>query len=221
MKKRLFILVPVFALLICAITPFTALAYTTPNADIMYSIASEEGWDASKAVALQTNDGEYWLLKLSGATYSYDSNSKKLHAQINYSLGKVEVMKFDSKNPYTKHSSASWSLNNVDSGDSVTACTVLGTKATIYKWDSTKNTANKDEVFMKAGSASATQPTDPTNPETPGTQHLKVSSSITSKQLSGVMSELVATLPTVLPVLVTFLAIRKAIAFTLATLRSA
>ena len=221
MKKRLIIIAPIIAVIICAITPFTALAYTTPNADIMYAIASEEGWDASKAVALQTNDGEYWLLKLSGATYSYDSNSKKLHAQINYSLGKVEVMKFDSKNPYTKHSVTKWDMNNVDTGDQITTCTVLGTKATIYKWDSTKNTANKDEVFMKAGSVSATQPTDPGKPETPGTQHLKVSSSITSKQLSGVMTELAATLPTVLPVLVTFLAIRKAIAFTLATLRSA
>lgn len=221
MKKRLFIIAPIIAVIICAITPFTAFAYTTPNADIMYAIAADDGWDASNAVALVTNDGEYWLLRLNRATFSYDSNDKRLHAQISYSLGQVEIMKFDSKNPYTKHSTASWSLNNVDTGDSKTYCTVLGTKATIYKWDSTNNTANKDEVFMKAGSASATQPTDPTNPETPGTQHLKVSSSITSKQLSGVMSELVATLPTVLPVLVTFLAIRKAIAFTLATLRSA
>lgn len=221
MKKRLIIIAPIIAVIICAITPFTALAYTTPTADIMYAIAEEEGWDASNAVALVTSSGEYWLYRLDRSTFSYDKDSGKLHAQISYSLGHPEIIKFDSKNPYTKHSTESWSLNNVDSGDSATSCTVLGTKATIYKWDSTKNTANKDQVFMKAGSASATQPTDPTNPETPGTQHLKVSSSITSKQLSGVMSELVATLPTVLPVLVTFLAIRKAIAFTLATLRSA
>lgn len=221
MKKRLIIIAPIIAVIICAITPFTALAYTTPNADIMYAIAAEEGWDASNAVALHTNEGEYWLMRLSRATYSYDSSSNKLHAQITYSLGNVQIMKFDSRNPYSKHTEANWDMNNVDTGDQVINCTVLGTKTTIYKWDSAKNTANKNEVFMKAGSASATQPTDPINPETPGTQHLKVSSSITSKQLSGVMSELVATLPTVLPVLVTFLAIRKAIAFTLATLRSA
>ena len=218
MKKRLFILIPVFALLICAITPFTALAYTTPTADIMYRIANAEKWDASKAVALQTNDGEYWLLKLSGATYSYDSKSKKLHAQINYSLGKVEVMKFDSRNPYTTHSVIKWDMNNVNTGDQITNCTVLGSKVTIYEYDSAAGAANKDKVFLKVG---ATVTPTPADPVAPTTSHSKVFSSIDSLKLQNILNELVSTLPISLPVFVTFLAIRKAIAFTLATLRSA
>lgn len=218
MKKRLFILVPVFALLICAITPFTALAYTTPTADIMYRIANAENWDSSKAVALQTNDGEYWLLRLSGATYSYDSSANKLHGQIDYSLGTVEIMKFDSRNPYTTHSTHSWKLNNSGKGDSITNCTVLGSKVTIYEFDSATGAANKEKVFLKVG---ATVTPTPAEPGAPTTSHSKVFSSIDSLKLQNILSELVATLPISLPVFVTFLAIRKAIAFTLATLRSA
>lgn len=44
---------------------------------------------------------------------------------------------------------------------------------------------------------------------------------ITSTMLEGVLAEITAVLPTVLPVMITFLAIRKGISFVIGMLRSA
>lgn len=44
---------------------------------------------------------------------------------------------------------------------------------------------------------------------------------ITSTMLEGVLAEITAVLPTILPVMITFLAIRKGISFVIGMLRSA
>ena len=48
-----------------------------------------------------------------------------------------------------------------------------------------------------------------------------VSSVITEEMLTGVLDELIACLPTVIPVAITFMGIRKAIGFVFSTLRRA
>ena len=73
----------------------------------------------------------------------------------------------------------------------------------------------ENSVFMPSGTEK------PATPETPGQKpSLSLSSSITSKILSPVLTEVVAILPVLLPVFLTFLAIRKGIAFTLTMLRN-
>ncbi len=57
--------------------------------------------------------------------------------------------------------------------------------------------------------------------ENSGTSTTQLSSIVTSSMLNGVLSEIIGLLPTVLPVMIGFVAIRKGISFVLNMLHSA
>lgn len=78
---------------------------------------------------------------------------------------------------------------------------------------------NGDLVFQK-GTSQSPNPNPETPPLTPGSNTLSTMFNKNSAMLNGVFQEIVALLPLLLPVLITFLAIRKGIKFTLQTLRS-
>lgn len=88
-----------------------------------------------------------------------------------------------------------------------------GTKSGLTPHYSNYDFDNAGETFT---------PTPPAGPGPAGTRPEVVLGPIVKKtELSGVLSELVAVLPILLPVLITFIAIRKGIKFILATLRAA
>lgn len=88
-----------------------------------------------------------------------------------------------------------------------------GTKSGLTPHYSNYDFDNAGETFT---------PTPSAGPRPAGTRPEVVLGPIVKKtELSGVLSELIAVLPILLPVLITFIAIRKGIKFILATLRAA
>lgn len=74
-------------------------------------------------------------------------------------------------------------------------------------------------VLFQQGTIQSPNPTTPDS-STPGSNTLSTMFNKNSAMLNGVLQEIIALLPLLLPVLITFLAIRKGIKFTLQTLRS-
>ena len=215
MKKKLFILVPLFALIICAITPLTAFAVVQPTGKTAYTVAKDYGLTKGHDVVFKSGDDYYILCCPSSVTFGSVNSIiyGKVNSDINY-----YVYKFDKNNVYKKPTQSNMGyiqskdgIKNIKSFNSIMFSTV-----NIYDVSNNEGTLSlENSVFFKAGTEK------PANPETPGQKpSLGLSSSITSKILSPVLTEVIAILPVLLPVFLTFLAIRKGIAFTLTMLRS-
>lgn len=215
MKKKLFIFVPLFALIICAITPLTAFAVVQPTGKTAYTVAKDYGLTKGHDVVFKSGDDYYILCCPSSVTFGSVNSILygKVNSDINYS-----VYKFDNNNVYKKpvrsnmgYIQSKDGLKNIKSFNSIMYSTV-----NIYNVTDTNGTLSlENSVFFKAGTEK------PATPETPGQKpSLSLSSSITSKILSPVLTEVVAILPVLLPVFLTFLAIRKGLQFTLTMLRN-
>lgn len=215
MKKKLFILVPLFALIICAITPLTAFAVVQPTGKTAYTVAKDYGLTKGHDVVFKSGDDYYILCCPSSVTFG--SVNSILYGKVNSDIN-YYVYKFDSNNVYKKPVQSNMGyiqskdgIKNIKSFSSIMYSTV-----NIYDVTNNEGTLSlENSVFFKAGTEK------PANPETPGQKpNSTLSSSITSKILSPVLTEVVAILPVLLPVFLTFLAIRKGIAFTLTMLKS-
>lgn len=215
MKKKLFILVPVFALIICALTPLTAFAVVQPTGKTAYTVAKDYGLTKGHDVVFKSGDDYYILCCPSSVTFG--SVNSILYGKVNSDIN-YYVYKFDSNNVYKKPVQSNMGyiqskdgLKNIKSFNTIMYSTV-----NIYNVIDTNGVLSlENSVFTQAGTEK------PANPGTPGQKPSStLSSSITSKILSPVLTEVVAILPVLLPVFLTFLAIRKGIAFTLIMLRS-
>lgn len=215
MKKKLFILVPVFALIICALTPLTAFAVVQPTGKTAYTVAKDYGLTKGHDVVFKSGDDYYILCCPSSVTFG--SVNSILYGKVNSGIN-YYVYKFDNNNVYKKPAQSNMGyiqskdgIKNIKSFSSIMYSTV-----NIYDVSNNEGTLTlENSVFTQAGTEK------PANPGTPGQKpSLGLSSSITSKILSPVLTEVVAILPVLLPVFLTFLAIRKGIAFTLTMLRS-
>lgn len=215
MKKKLFILVPVFALIICALTPLTAFAVVQPTGKTAYTVAKDYGLTKGHDVVFKSGDDYYILCCPSSVTFG--SVNSILYGKVNSDIN-YYVYKFDSNNVYKKPVQSNMGyiqskdgLKNIKSFSSIMYSTV-----NIYNVTDTDGVLSlENSVFTQAGTEK------PANPGTPGQKPSStLSSSITSKILSPVLTEVVAILPVLLPVFLTFLAIRKGIKFTLTMLRN-
>lgn len=215
MKKKLFILIPLFALIICAITPLTAFAVVQPTGKTAYTVAKDYGLTKGHDVVFKSGDDYYILCCPSSVTFG--SVNSILYGKVNSDIN-YYVYKFDNNNVYKKPAQSNMGyiqskdgIKNIKSFSSIMYSTV-----NIYDVSNNEGTLTlENSVFTQAGTEK------PANPGTPGQKpSLGLSSSITSKILSPVLTEVVAILPVLLPVFLTFLAIRKGIAFTLTMLRS-
>ena len=215
MKKKLFILVPFFALIICALTPLTAFAVVQPTGKTAYTVAKDYGLTKGHDVVFKSGDDYYILCCPSSVTFG--SVNSILYGKVNSDIN-YYVYKFDNNNVYKKPAQSNMGyiqskdgIKNIKSFSSIMYSTV-----NIYDVSNNEGTLTlENSVFTQAGTEK------PANPGTPGQKpSLGLSSSITSKILSPVLTEVVAILPVLLPVFLTFLAIRKGIAFTLTMLRS-
>lgn len=77
-----------------------------------------------------------------------------------------------------------------------------------------------DVLVFQKGTSQSPNPNPPTPPSASDSNILSTIFNKNSEMLKGVLTEIVALLPLFLPVLISFLAIRKGIKFTLRTLRS-
>jgi len=215
MKKKLFILVPVFALIICALTPLTAFAVVQPTGKTAYTVAKDYGLTKGHDVVFKSGDDYYILCCPSSVTFGSVNSILygKVSSDINY-----YIYKFDNNNVYKKPTQSN--MGYIQPKDSIknikSFTTILYSTVNIYDVSNNEGTLSlENSVFFKAGTEK------PANPVTPGHKPSStLSSSITSKILSPVLTEVIAILPVLLPVFLTFLAIRKGIKFTLTMLRS-
>lgn len=133
--------------------------------------------------------------------------------------GDYVCLKFDNDNVYSKPTIVAKDndcVYGIGQGNGLTEANLLTNTVDSY-YDITG--LNGDKLFTQGTNPSPT----PTNPSPNPTPDLNTLSTSLSKvfQTSGmILQEIVALLPILLPVLVTFLAIRKGIRFTLQTLRS-
>lgn len=215
MKKKLFILVPLFVLIIAAVTPLTAFASVEPTGKTAYTVAKDYGLTKGHDVVFKSGDDYYILCCPSSVTFG--SVNSILYGKVNSDIN-YYVYKFDNNNVYKKPTQSNMGyiqskdgLKNIKSFNIIMYSTV-----NIYNVTDTNGVLSlENSVFMPSGTEK------PANPETPGHKpNSTLSSSITSKILSLVLTEVVAILPVLLPVFLTFLAIRKGIKFTLTMLRS-
>lgn len=224
------IMIAVFSFGTCA----TAYAYTGyPNSfdkasSIFYSYYSKDMPDA-KPVALVNFDGKTYLIvdKAVGnralsnliffkgfdfetlgnfwhplvIEFSYDNCYSKPTIKYDGITGSYGDLKIDS--------SLGFNIKNFNSGK----FSFLYSVVDVYDYDG-------NVVFQK-GTSQSPNPNPETPPLTPGSNTLSTMFNKNSAMLKGVLNEILALLPLLLPVLISFLAIRKGIKFTLQTLRSA
>lgn len=215
MKKKLFILVPLFVLIIAAVTPLTAFASVEPTGKTAYTVAKDYGLTKGHDVVFKSGDDYYILCCPSSVTFG--SVNSILYGKVNSDIN-YYVYKFDNNNVYKKPTQSN--MGYIQSKDGIKNIksfnSIMYSTANIYDVTDNEGTLTlENSVFMPSGTEK------PATPETPGQKpSLSLSSSITSKILSPVLTEVVAILPVLLPVFLTFLAIRKGIAFTLTMLKS-
>ena len=217
MKKKLFILVPVFALIICALTPLTAFAVVQPTGKTAYTVAKDYGLTKGHDVVFKSGDDYYILCCPSSVTFG--SVNSILYGKVNSDIN-YYVYKFDKNNVYKKPVQSNMGyiqskdgLKNIKSFSSIMYSTV-----NIYDVSNNEGTLSlENSVFLKRGTSQSATP----NPSPEPTQNSKLTSTISSTILSPILSEVIAILPTLLPVLVEFIAIRKGLAFILQMLRNA
>lgn len=233
MKNKLKIFLCVVMILIFSFgTCATAYAYTGypssfDNASsIFYSYYSNDMPDA-KPVALVNFDGKTYLIVDKAVGNRALSNLIFFKGSDFETLGNFWhplVIEFSYDNCYSKptikydgttgsygdikiNSSLGFNIKNFNSGKFSFIYSVVD----VYDYDG-------NVVFQKGTSQSP----NPTTPDSsiPGSNTLSTMFNKNSAMLNGVLQEIIALLPLLLPVLITFLAIRKGIKFTLQTLRS-
>lgn len=134
--------------------------------------------------------------------------------------GDFVCLKFDDDNVYSKPSIVSKDndcVYGIGQGNGLTEANLLTNTVDSY-YDITG--LNGDKLFTQGTSPSPT-PTNPSPNPTPASNTLSTSLSKVFQTSGTILQEIVALLPILLPVLVTFLAIRKGIRFSLKTLRTA
>ncbi len=214
MKKKLFILVPLFVLIIAAVTPLTAFASVEPTGSVAYNVAKDYGLIKNGCVIYKSGN-DYFLI-------TFNANVK-LGYKDGYLYGKASsdankfTYKFNSSNVYAKPTQVGtgYILKSTGFTTVQTVGTLMYSDVDIYNVND-DSTGFADSVFLKRGTSQSVTP----NPSPEPTQNSKLTSTISSTILSPILSEVIAILPTLLPVLVAFIAIRKGIAFTLTMLKS-
>lgn len=223
-------------ILLCAVMIFvfsfgtcaTAYAYTGPPTSLDMAVSIYNSYDYPVKLNpvfyyYSPNDNDYFLFLLGNRgvskgyvqyTTAYGSDG----ISTNSASGKWQLYKFDHNNCYAKPILVAQDLDDVygstvDCGLDLENIkkNIIGSYYDVLDYEGTK-------VFLKGTKPSP----NPTNPDisTPGSNTLSTMFNKNSAMLKGVLNEIVALLPLLLPVLISFLAIRKGIRFTLQTLRS-
>lgn len=146
---------------------------------------------------------------------SYGDNGNSIDFKVNDK--NLYVFTFDKSNCYSKPTV--WKASNVWMSVPYGLNKDNISKRIIQSYKTILAVDGKTVLFQQG----TTQSPNPTNPDSTiqGSNILSNLLNKNSTMLKGVLNEIIALLPLLLPVLITFLAIRKGIRFTLQTLRSA
>lgn len=177
----------------------------------------------SVPVFFYTTDNKGPALLFLPDNYSSDTIKVDKYGQnfgLDFSLGTrtMYVFTFDKLNCYSKptmwHASNVWMTVPFGLNKDNASERIIQSYKTILDVDGTT-------VLFQQGTNPSPNPNPETPPSTPGSNSLSNILNKNSGMLKGVLNEIIALLPLLLLVLISFLAIRKGIKFTLQTLRSA
>lgn len=216
-------MVLVFSFGTCA----TAYAYTgyPTNIDKALTIVNSYYKDelaGSVPVFFYTTDNKGPALLFLPDDYSADSIQVSKYGEnfgLDFEVNKrnMFVFTFDKTNCYSKP--VMWSASNVWMTVPYGINKNNASKRIIQSYKTILDVDGQTVLFQQ-GTKPSPNPTTPDS-STHGSNILSTMFNKNSAMLNGVLQEIVALLPLLLPVLITFLAIRKGIRFTLQTLRSA
>lgn len=230
--KKVFCVIFSVMLVVFSLMPVTAIAGTgAANADYR-AIANDAGISipdnyTNYVVYTQKNATDYVYCAFSSSTILIDTDAKGPYYRIRPTGDSTDVtiVRYSYANIY-KSPTALCERTHLRKGGIDTYCInpftgekydvtsyLSGTKSELIPHYSNYDFDNAGVTFT---------PTPSTVPGQTGTRPaIVLGATLKKTQLSGVLSELVAVLPILLPVLITFIAIRKGIKFILATLRAA
>lgn len=215
MSKKLKVVICVIMICVFLLIPFSAFAYPdNPSPQLLYNIAKDTGKTIYEGYQLLCEDDTnyyFWTVESSNIKCSVNTNSYPCDIHMGGGGASVQiktnVFTFPKSNYYDV------SLNE-------------GSNGYYYDWESKKLSnvtkilySNKDITYTSGGTSTVFFPlmnSLPTNPPNRVPLHTVIS----SIPLTGILKELTAMLPFLLPVLITFLAIRKGIKFCLQMLKT-
>lgn len=211
-----------------------SVAYSKTSTDISLSVATQivkdyydfqtDGYKVVPAFIYRYN-GHLYMLWIDGRgvsddglhfTNSYGSNGLNSGA----GSGDYVCLKFDDDNIYSKPTIVAKDKDcvyGIGQGNGLTEANLLTNTVDSY-YDISG--LNGDKLFTQGTNPSPT-PTNPSLNPIPASNTLSTSLSKVFQTSGKILQEIVALLPILLPVLVTFLAIRKGIRFSLKILRTA
>lgn len=215
MSKKLKVVICVLMTCVFILIPFSAFAYPdNPSAQTLYNIAKDTGkpiYDGYQIICEDNNNYYFWTVNNSNIRPSSSANSYPCN--ISMSGGGASVQVPTIVFTYPKSNFYDVSVSEYRDGY-------------YYDFELTKLRSvtrilysNKDVTYTSGGNTSVffqkmnSVPSHPQN-------RVPLNTVISSIQLTGILSELIAMLPLLLPVLITFLAIRKGIAFCLQMLKA-
>lgn len=223
MKNKLKIAICVVMTCVFMLIPFSAFAYyDNPSPKMLYDIANGTGKTIYSGYQLMCEDANNYYFWTTGAyakgsgtpniwcaasTNSYPCNLKMGGGQAAAPV-LTNVFIFPKSNIYDvtvkENSHGYYYDHEINKLNNITKI-LYSNKDITYKKD------NEWPVFFQKMNSV---------PKTPGNR-VPLNTQLSSIQLTGTLSELIAMLPILLPVLITLLAIRKGIGFTLTILRTA
>lgn len=216
MKSKLKVVVCVVMTCVFILIPFSAFAYPdNPSAQTLYNIAKDTGkpiYEGYQIICEDNNNYYFWTVNNSNIRPSSSSNSYPCNISMSGGGASSQV-------PTTVFTYPKSNFYDVSVSESK--------HGYYYDFEQKKlsNVArilysNKDVTYTLGGSTTVFFPLMNSVPSNPPNR-VPLNTVISSIQLTGILNELIAMLPLLLPVLIAFLAIRKGIAFCLATLRTA
>lgn len=216
MSKKLKVVICVIMTCVFLLIPFSAFAYPdNPSAQTLYNIAKDTGKPIYEGYQLICEDStNYYFWTVDNSNIRPSSNSNSYPCNISMSGGGAAVQIPTTVFTYPKSNFYDVSVSENKQG---------------YYYDYQINKlsnvtqilySNKDVTYTSGGTTTVffqRMDSIPSNPPS----RVPLNTVISSIQLTGILDEVIALLPILFPVLITFIAIRKGIAFCLATLRTA
>lgn len=224
MKNKVKIAVCAIFVVIFSLLPMSVFA-KTDNASpaLLYQIAKDSGADCwSDFQIIVEDENNYYLIMVgniwndSGGFGGYARVSSKSYP-LNIEIGggfigvryKTDFCTFPKDNIYDVTVDKNWRYYEFGS---YTGTSVNNVTNILY--------CNKDVIYKNGDTNDVFFPLMNSVPNTPANR-VPLNTVLSSIQLTGILGEVIALLPILFPVLITFIAIRKGIAFCLATLRTA
>lgn len=215
MSKKLKVVICVLMTCVFLLIPFSAFAYPdNPSAQTLYNIANDTGKPIYSGYQLICEDDTnfyFWTVESSNIRPSSSSNSYPCNISMSGGGASVQISTTVYTYPKSNYYDVSVSENKQGYYYDYQVNKLSNVTKILYSnKDVTYTSGDTTTVFFSLMNSIPKYP--------PG--RVPVSTVISSIPLTGILKELTAMLPLLLPVLITFLAIRKGIAFCLQMLRT-